>query len=780
MASLLYRLGRTAYRRWYVFITAWLLLIAMAGFAASTWSKPMVDSFTIPGIKSLEAQELQEELFPAADGDTLEVPTVTVVVQAPEGETLEQPENSQAVDALIADLRDLPQMPSVEESPQLVNPVPAAAGQFEQSVQAAVEAGTPRPVAEANAQALLPLSEDGRTGTMTWAFDAAAVTDVEPETVEALQDLLDEQNADTDLRVEANGTGFQQFPEIGGTSELLGIAVAGVVLLITFGSMVAAGLPILSALVGVALGTLGIQIATAFTDIGTTTPVLATMIGLAVGIDYTLFILSRYRSELKRQATREDAVAMAVGTAGSAVVFAGLTVLIALSMLFVVGIPFLTSMGLAAGATVFTAVLVALTLLPAVLGVLGSKAFGGRIRRQRVELDDDGRTINNGVRWARGIARRPIAVVVLVIIGLGALALPAANLRLALPSDSTAPTNTTQRQASDLIAEGFGAGREAPLLVVVDARGIDGANPQQTAGERQAAFGSVVEWTAGQKDVANAQIVSQNSDGTGATVLVTPASGPDDQATTALLEELRDGTSTIEEETGTTVGVTGLTAIQADVSNRLTEALPTYLAVVIGLAFVLLMVVFRSVLVPLTATLGFLLSVLATFGATVLVFQEGLFGLVDGQPLVSFLPIILIGIVFGLAMDYQVFLVSRMREMYVSGDSAAEAVEDGFRHGARVVAAAAAIMIAVFGAFMLQSDALIQSMGFALAVAVLFDAFVVRMTLIPAVMYLLGDRAWWLPGWLDRLLPAVDIEGERLKDSAAAGYQPKHRAETTV
>jgi RND superfamily putative drug exporter len=382
-----------------------------------------------------------------------------------------------------------------------------------------------------------------------------------------------------------------------------------------------------------------------------------------------------------------------------------------------------------------------------------------------VRRDDDNRIHNSGVRWARGIGKRPVAVALLVIVALGALAGPIKDMHLALPTDSTAAPSTTQRKASDLMTEAFGAGREAPLLIVVDGRGIANAD------DRQSAYDEVTSWAARQDDVANAQVVAMNADGTGAQVLVTPASGPDAQATLDLLHALRDGEASVEASTGTSVGVTGVTAIQTDVSDRLNDALPIYLVVVIGLAFLLLMLVFRSILVPLTATLGFLLSVLATLGATVLVFQEGLFGLVDGQPLVSFMPIILIGVVFGLAMDYQVFLVTRMREGYVHGDTAREAIVDGFRHGSRVVAAAAAIMISVFAAFMLQPNPLIQSMGFALAAAVFFDAFVVRMTLIPAVMYMLGDKAWWLPRWLDRLLPNVDVEGEqltRMRQSAPA------------
>ena len=421
-----------------------------------------------------------------------------------------------------------------------------------------------------------------------------------------------------------------------------------------------------------------------------------------------------------------------------------------------VRIPFHTTMGIAAAGTVFIAVLVALTLLPAILGLLKSKAFGGRVRRAHPKRDQSGRLLNNGVRWARIVGRRPVAVVILVVVALGSLAIPLKDLHLAFPSDSTASPDTTQRKASELGAEAFGPGRDAPLLVVVDGRKL--STPEQ----RNAAYGEVVDWAAGQTGAKNAQIVMQNQEGTGAQILVTPKYGADDTRTEDLLSALRDGQSGIEAKTGTTTGVTGLTAITTDVSERLSGALPIYLMVVIGLAFLLLMLVFRSILVPLTATLGFLLSVLATLGATVLVFQQGLFGIVEGQPLVSFMPIILIGIVFGLAMDYQVFLVSRMREAYVHGATARDAVVDGFRHGARVVSAAAAIMISVFAAFMLQDNPLIQSIGFALAAAVFFDAFIVRMVLIPSVMYLLGDAAWWLPTWLDRLLPNVDIEGEKL------------------
>ncbi len=756
MATLLARLGTTAFRRWPVFLAVWVVAMVGVGAFTAGFAKPMTDSFSIPGIPSERAADLQSELFPDSV-DAFDRASVQVVVAAPEGRTLADVGVAAQVDRLLVDLERLPQMPDTP----LVGPVEAAQAQRDQMLEAAAESGASPASVEADAAALSPLSPDGRVGTITFDFDVDTVADVEPATIESLKDAMAAASHDG-LQVEANGSGSAGMPELGGSSELIGVAVAVLVLVLTFGSLVAAGLPVLTALFGVALGITGVTASTAFFDIGSTTPMLATMIGLAVGIDYALFILARYRSELQQTDDRQKAIGVAVGTAGSAVVFAGLTVLIALAALAVVRIPFLTTMGFAAAATVLIAVLVALTLLPAVLGMVGSKAFAGRVRRYRPRREADGRVLNNGVRWARFVGKRPVAVVLAVVLGLGALALPLQGLRLAFPTDSTAASDTTQRQASDLVAEAFGPGRDAPLVVVVDARDLPEA-------DRGAAFADVADWASDQEDVANAQVVVSNEAGTGAQVLITPSSAADDPATEDLLVALREGQGGIEMQTGAELGVTGLTAITTDVSERLANALPVYLAVVVGLAFLLLTLVFRSLLVPLTATLGFLLSVLATLGATVAVFSDGAFGLMEGQPIVSFMPIFLIGLVFGLAMDYQVFLVTRMREAHVHGLSTREAVVDGFRNSARVVSAAAVIMISVFAAFMLIDEPIIKSMGFALAVAVFLDAFVVRMTLIPALMYLLGEKAWWLPGWLDRVLPDVDVEGERLDRGYGTG-----------
>ncbi|MCW2816429.1 MAG: rane protein [Nocardioides sp.] len=748
MATYLYRLGKTAYRRWPVFVAGWLVLLIAVGAFAAAFSKPSTDAFTIPGIPSEEAADLQAELFPDSK-DAFDEATVNVVVAAPEGERLDQAPYAATVADLIVDLADGPQVPAAlgdPETQKALNPVTALEGE----------------PAEGAAATFAPVTQDGRIGVITFAFDVGTVTDVEPTSQDAVEDAM-AQARDAGLTVEANGQGMGEFAPPGGTAELIGIGLALLVLVLTFGSLVAAGLPILGAIFGVGLGLSGITAMSAFVDLGSSAPTLATMIGLAVGIDYSLFILARYRSELEHTDNREEAVGVAVGTAGSAVVFAGLTVLIALSALTVVRIPFLTTMGLAAAATVLVAVLVALTLLPAILGMLKTKAFGGRVRRYEPTREADGKIVNNGVRWARLIGKRPVAAAVLSVVVLGVLAVPLKDLFLAFPTDSTAASDTTQRQASDLLTEGFGPGREAPFQLVIDGRGID------DDAERAEAFEEVVAWAAEQSGVqaaADASTLAPPTDAPtppGTTALVVPEFGPDEPATQDLLESLRDGEADIEEATGTDIGITGLTAITTDVSDRLNGALPVYLLVVVGLAFLLLMIVFRSILVPLTATLGFVLSVLATLGATVLIFQKGTFGLMEGQPIVSFIPIFLIGVVFGLAMDYQVFLVTRMREAHVHGASTHEAVVDGFRSSARVVAAAAVIMTAVFSGFIFEDDAIIKSIGFALAAAVVFDAFIVRMVLIPALMFLLGEKAWWLPAWLDRILPDVDVEGEKLE-----------------
>ncbi|AEF38664.1 MMPL family transporter [Hoyosella subflava] len=757
MATYLYRLGKFAYRRKGIVLSFWLAALVLAGVAAVTLSGPTKDTFSIPGTPAQEAQELMAERFPGGAADPFSSLSARYLVSAPEGQTLDEPQNQAAMEDMLNAIRGVEQVedfakaePGPDAPGALVNPVAAHDGLVEQLLSQ----GTPEEQANADAAAVSPLSADRTVGYLDVPV-AGDFSDVNEELREALQEPA-EAARDAGLNVLVSGSAVEIMEPPGGASELVGMAVAAVVLVITFGSLVAAGMPLFSAIVGVGIGVALITAATGFLELSSMVSTLAIMIGLAVAIDYSLFILSRYRAELSSGIPRDEAAGRAVGTAGSAVVFAGLTVIIALLALRVVNIPFLTDMGRAAALTVSLAVLIAISMLPAVLGLTKSWVFRGRLPFLR-EVDPEHPTkMTNGRRWANVVTRIPVVTLLGGVALLGVLAIPAANLQLALPTPATEPPGTVARDSYEITAESFGEGRNGQLLVVADAQNVD-------EDARMDAFGTVVETMYGFGDVENAQIVGVNEAGDTAQILVTPLSGPISEDTMALVQDIRDAEAALAEETGIQFGVTGQTAMELDVSDRLADALIPYLLVVVGLAFILLMLVFRSILVPLTATLGFLLSVAATFGATVAIFQLDWLGIVSNpQPLVSFLPIFLIGVVFGLAMDYQVFLVSRMREAYVHGESAKDAIISGFSHGARVVTAAAVIMMSVFAAFIAEDMAFIKVMGFALAAAILFDAFIVRMVIIPSVMSLLGDKAWWLPRWLDRILPNVDVEGEKL------------------
>ncbi|OAV77396.1 MMPL family transporter [Dietzia sp. 111N12-1] len=770
MASFLYRIGRSAYLFRWRFIAAWMLLIVGVGTAAATLTQQTSTTFSIPGLESIETQEEMQERFAGA-GSQLDAPTGTVVIGAPEGSTLTDPAVSEDVDAFLADLQGLDFLAGTDA---LVSPVIAAEGLSEQLTAAKAEQGIAEEQIAADIAALSPLSPDESTGTVEVRFDAESTMDVQAEDREAFAEVVAEHEGD--LTIAYSGNAFQM-SEISAVGEIIGIAVAAVILLVTFGSLIAAGMPLLTGVIGVGIGIGGIFAATAFTDtINTMTPTLASMIGLAVGIDYALFIVSRFRTELVKHIGGNDLepvelaeklkaidahkrahlAGLAVGKAGSAVVFAGLTVLIALAALSIINIPFLTAMALSAAATVAIAVLVAITLLPAILGAVGTKLFAARIKGVKAPDPEDEKP-TMGLAWVRRIRARPVLFAGAGVLLLLLLAIPAAQLRLAMPSDGTMAPDTPNRMAYDMTEEAFGPGRNAPMIALVDTLQV----PEE---ERPAAWAAAVDQIQAFDGVENAQIIETNEAGDAAQVLITPEYGATDERAASVLEEIRSGAEGFEQETGGTYSVTGVTPIYEDISDRLTEVLLPYVGIVLALAFVLLVLVFRSIWVPLIAALGFGLSVAATFGITVAIWQEGWLGIIsDPQPVISFLPIMLIGIVFGLAMDYQVFLVSRMREGWVHGKTAHNAVANGFKHGARVVTAAALIMISVFAAFMLIDEQFIKVMGFALAVAVLFDAFVVRMTIIPAVMFLLGERAWGLPRWLDKILPTVDVEGSALE-----------------
>ncbi|MEU2155634.1 MMPL family transporter [Streptomyces sp. NPDC019396] len=738
MATFLYKLGRFAFRRRKLVALLWVALLALAGFAASSAPAATSSSFSMPGTEAQKAFDLIDERFPGTSADGA---TARVVFKAPTGGKMTDKANKAEVRKVVAELKT-----SSDQVADVVDPYQVKS-----------------------------ISQD-RTIAYTQVSYKVSGMELDEKDREALTEAA-EQAEDSGLTVEIGGDALQAAPETG-ASEVIGVAIAAVVLVITFGALIAAGLPLLTALIGVGIGVSTIAALSSVLDLGSTTATLATMIGLAVGIDYALFIVSRYRAELAEGRDREEAAGRATGTAGSAVVFAGLTVVIALVGLAVANIPMLSKMGFAAAGTVVIAVLIALTLIPALLGFAGKRVVGRRARKaaaaasaagngasggnagtgenaeagRQGTLDKHGHKHaaekpNMGTRWARFVLRHPVAVLLVGVMGLGAIAVPAASLELGLPDDGSQPTSTTQRKAYDLLSDGFGPGFNGPLLVVVDGGKVEADGTAKKVSKLDG--------------VAAVTPATYNKAGDTAMITVIPKDRPSSAETEELVHTIRD-------TSGDNVQVTGATAMNIDFSQRMNDALVPYLALVVGLAFLLLMVVFRSVLVPLKAALGFLLSVVAALGAVVAVFQWGwlgsLFGVEQTGPVMSMMPIFMVGVVFGLAMDYEVFLVTRMREAYVHGERPAQAIVTGFRHGARVVTAAAVIMIAVFAGFIGSSEQMVKMIGFGLAIAVLFDAFLVRMAIVPAVLALLGGKAWWLPRWLDKALPSVDVEGERLRE----------------
>ncbi|BCT75503.1 hypothetical protein SCMU_13450 [Sinomonas cyclohexanicum] len=573
----------------------------------------------------------------------------------------------------------------------------------------------------------------------------------------------------------------QDISQIFGPAESIGVAIAAVVLVLMLGTFVAAGLPLLMALAGVGVGVGGTFALTGVIQMSSVTPMLGLMLGLAVGIDYSLFIVNRHRNQLLAGMDPRESVALSIGTSGNAVMFAGLTVVIALAALVVPGLPFLAVMGVAAAATVAVAVLVAITLLPAVLGFAGrrivSKRRWARADRENAEAHhaaDEARAdlerSNRG--WGAWVTRHPWISVVASIVLLGALAVPAAQLRLALPDGGSEPADSSAFQAYDATGKYFGAGMTGPIVVVGDLpAGLDAAAAQAKEFDVADQLRSV-------PGVVAAVPGTLSPDRRTAVFQVIPTDGPASASTVQVVHDLRAKASQIKDATGVTIGLTGQTAANVDVSAKLADALPPYLIIVVGLSLLLLLLVFRSLLVPLLATGGFLLSLGAAFGSVVAVYQWGwlgpVFDVTHPGAILSFLPILLIGILFGLAMDYQVFITSGIRESFAHGQEAHLAVRTGFHHAARVITAAAIIMVSVFAGFIFSHLTMVRPLGFGLALGVLLDAFVVRMTLVPAVMRLFGKAAWWLPRWLDRILPDLDIEGAKLARTTAA---PRPREE---
>lgn len=730
MAWHLFRLGRWAFLHRRLVALAWLAIFAATIVGMLTLSKQTTDSFELSGIESTEAFQLIEQRSPDATPDGA---SAQLVFEAPAGEQL----GSSANRKVIAD---------------------------------ALEAATTTHVdSVADPFAVGTVSKDGTVAyaTIDYTVPATDLTAADREGLAAAKDAAH----DAGLQAVVGGDAAE---EEGGPplAELLGIAVAFFVLTITFGSLVAAGMSLITAIIGVGIGVAGIGTLSGFVELGSTTPALGVMLGLAVGIDYALFIMSRYQHEVRQGHTLEEAAGRAVGTAGSAVIFAGLTVVIALAGLSVCGVGFLTQLGLAGAGMVALSVLIALTLLPAFLGFAGRRVTSGRLKffkDRDPEGTDHQRT--NGRRWVELVDRLRVPALVAGVAVAVVVSIPVLSMQLALPGAATDPAGSDTRVAYDTLSEKFGEGVNGPLVVVIDTQAAP--QPMKAVDTAVAELRSIETGVAAvlpplAEDTPQGRLaLQQQLDAVGfATVTVVPTSGPTDQATKELVETIRDTVSDLPAATGARALVTGQTAVDVDIADELNSVFPLYLAIVVGLAFVLLVVVFRSILVPLKAALGFLLSVGVSLGATVAVFQWGwlneLLGLDTTSPVLFLLPLLLTGILFGLAMDYEVFLVTRMREAYVHGTPARMAVIEGFQHSARVVVAAAIIMVGVFAGFALVDDVTLKTIGFSLAVGVLADAFLVRMMIVPAVMFLIGERIWWMPRWLDRIIPDLDIEGERL------------------
>ncbi|MFE2464357.1 MMPL family transporter [Streptomyces mirabilis] len=794
MPAFLHRLGRLAFRRRRRMLALWLALVAAAVVCMTAFggTGKLDNTFSIPGSESQRALDRMKTDFPTFSGTSAQI-----VFTATDGQKVTDPADSARIRAALGAAASAPQVAKV------VSPFDAHT-----------------------------ISADGTTAVAQVRYEVPQSA-LEPNALNELRSAVSGANQQG-MRVDVGGSAFGNAPSESHRSDIIGVGVALVILTLTFGSLLTAGIPVVTALFGVATAIFGALSLTGTVSISSTAQSLALMIGLAVGIDYALFIVSRHRFHLAHGMEPEDSAALAVGTAGSAVVFAGLTVVIAMTGLTVVGIPYLTAMGLAAAGAVLIAVLVATTLLPAILGFAGTRLTPGpgsrAMRREQavggagedaVGATGDslasatgenvlsgtgdnvaggtGESVADGIeesvasrtgeivaggtgehvvsrtgehvagaganaaeRWFRLVTRRPLLTLVAVVASLGALAWPAHDMRLALPDNGTAPKSSSQRIAFDRVGEKLGPGFNGPLLVLAD---TSHSSDPTTAAQRVAAtIGALPDVATVGKPVANPATHT-------ALIQVIPDSAPSDPATKTLVNSIRDDRAAILRDTGATVQVTGSTAVSVDVATKLNSALIPFAAVVIGLSLLLLLLVFRSLVVPLKAAAGFLLSIAATLGAVVGVFQLGHLGSLIGVdttgPVSSFLPIILLAVLFGLAMDYEVFLVSRMRESYLRTGNPLGAVHSGARHSGRVVTAAALIMTSVFAAFLTSDSTMLKQIAFALAAGVLLDAFVIRMTFVPAVLALTRHAAWWLPKWLERRLPDLDIEGDRLGPAPA-------------
>lgn len=749
MSIFLYRLGRFSYRRPWLFLITWVLILGSFAMLVSNSGVKISSAITIDGTESQAViEELRSEFPDTAGGQGV------IVFIHPTGERVDQGPKADAIRSSLTTImaNDFVVERSADDlTASMPQPSPASPAEQEVMLQQTLRQ-----------QGMLApgvlVSDDGTVALMQIQF-TRQVEDLPAGVIDDVVNIATQQANAAGISALATESLKPHEPPLGG-HEALGLLVAGLVLFLTLGSLRAAGLPLVTGLLGVAIGLGGAFALSHTVELTSATPVLALMIGLAVGLDYALFIVNRQRHLMLHEGlSAGEAAGRAIGTAGSAVAFAGLIVIIALSGLTLIGISFLTTMALVAAVTVLLAVLIALTLLPSLLGILGESILSASARtrgRKRSYAQRHG--FAHAV--AAGIVKGRWVVIIGVVTILGIAAIPMTQMTLAMPNGSTANLETTERQAADAITHGFGAGHNAPLVTVVHAPTSERFDSTELPGIAMALEQG--------ESVETVRPMGVSPDDTLALFTVIPVEGADAESTKTLVHALRTDTGELTGIAGATVGVTGLTAINLDISEKLASVLPLYVTIIVILSLLVLLVVFRSILIPIKATAGFLLTIGATFGIMTAIFQWGwlkdFVGFDTAGPILSFLPIMVTGILYGLAMDYEMFLVSSMREAHVHGHQSTDAVIHGFEQASRVVVAAAVIMVSVFAGFIFSDDSMVKQFGLALAVGILIDAFLIRMTLVPALMATLGRSAWWTPRWLDKFLPNLDIEGDRLTE----------------
>ncbi|MCM3748850.1 MMPL family transporter [Paenibacillus pasadenensis] len=714
MAKVLYIIGGWAAKWRKSVLIGGIMVLVLAAIVALRLGPEFNGEMSIPGTESEKALEVMDKKFPS---ETEFTPGTIQLVFKVEGKSLESSDTKQAIQT---SLKTISKDNAVE------------------SIADPYDFG-----------AISPNKEIGYT-TITYKVPGTNVTQASLTTVD--QQIKSLRDAGIQVEKSAGEVGSPGMPPLKLISEIIGIALAFLILLVFLKSVIAAGMPIITAILGLGIGVMIILISTEFIDMSAITLTMAIMLGLAVGIDYGLFILSRHRQNLLAGQGIRESIAISISTAGSAVVFAGMTVIIALVSLSVTGIPFISIMGIAAALTILVAVLVAIIIVPAVLSLLGNRL------RPKTKSISSSAPVRNSNAWGRFVTRFPLPVALVGILLLAFISLPALHLQTGLPNSGMEPKDTTERKAYDLLSEGFGPGFNGQLILLATADGSE--NPQS-------AITKATEAISGMKGVASVDPPIPNQDGSASLLFITPTSGPLDKETGKLVESIRSKSENAESQYGVKLMVTGSTAMDSDITKKLNEALPLFALIVVGLAFIILLLVFRSIIVPLKAVLGYLLTMTATLGFIVFVVQDGnfanLFGIAQTGPVLNFLPLLTAGILFGLAMDYEVFLFSRMREKFLHTKDAKGAILFGMKSSSGVVTAAALIMVCVFAGFIFMEDTMIKSLGMALAFGILIDAFVVRLAILPAIMALLGRSSWYLPKWLDRILPNIDIEGAAIE-----------------